>query len=213
MITIIETIKNFFKKIYQALYGERHEADSRVLELEREVAELKKNKETMKAQLDEQLAIKGLYQETGDEIRHYSNIRWVLTTLLITIAVACFSGYFSEQWSHLFMLVIGFLFLIAALAACLNFSYRTEKKVIEYKRLSDMLLSNIYDNVKSAYSLKNFKFNKNSSDDKASIWNRIFKDKVNWLLTIAILFITIVVFYFINLDSLIESTLDFLTPF
>ncbi|MES0489593.1 MAG: hypothetical protein ABUK01_06365 [Leptospirales bacterium] len=142
--------------------------------------------------------IRTLYIEAGNEIRHYSNVRSALTTFLITVALGCFATYFEKPGLHEFFKFTGFLLLAAALLACIYFSFRTEKKVIEYKKLLYKITGTpdyLSEAAKTLYitdfNLKDFR-----KENKSAIWKRVESDKMNWLLLISISLIGGLFLYF-----------------
>lgn len=70
---------------------------------------------------------KAEYAEVGNLRRHYSTVRSALTTFSLTVSFAAFSNYISQSTRPLFLVFVGIFMLLAALLACLVFSYRSEK--------------------------------------------------------------------------------------
>lgn len=114
-------------------------------------------------------------KEYGDQIRHYSTVRSGLTTFLLTVASGAFSEYFKNA-NHPFLIVTGFIFLLSAPIACLVFSRRTEKAVLRSKEAWAYL--------KGEKAMQGGKF-PDLDPTWLAVWQRVFRDKLNWLLLIA----------------------------
>ena len=80
-----------------------------------------------------------LYAEAGNEIRHYSSTRSALTTFLIALSIAAFTTKATE--SVKFLEYIAWLFLISSALTCIYFSNKTQRLVIYYKKLKNILLA------------------------------------------------------------------------
>ena len=97
----------------------------------------------------------------------------MLTTFLATVALAALSTYFNQNSAHPFLIVSGIIFLFLAIAACLLFSYRTEKTVLRFEY--------VWSYLKSGKEVQSLEF----SPETGAVWWRVCKDKMNWLLVLA----------------------------
>jgi len=135
--------------------------------------------------------IRMLYKEYGDQIRHFSTVRSALTTFLLTVALAAFSAYFNINAHPPFLIVSALIFLVAALAICLAFSYRTEKAVIRYKRIWPYLSGTDSDaNSAITTEVKSFE-----------IWQKMLADFTNYMLLAGVLLILLA---FYRRDNLLD---------
>lgn len=117
-----------------------------------------------------------LYKEYGDQVRHFSTVRSALTTFLVTVSLAAFSAFFGKDPRHPFLIVAGFILLIAAVVACLTFSFRTEKAVLRYKEVWSYLKGEKPMDVEVLPMFQPKAF---------TVWRRVAKDPMNWLLLAA----------------------------
>ena len=113
------------------------------------------------------------YKEYGDQIRHFSAVRSVLTTFLLTVAVAAFSAYLNSSQTQPFLIAAGVIFSLAAVTACVTFSFRTEKTVLRYKDMWAFL-----GGIKSM-DLEIIPVHESKS---GTIWKKVGMDPLNWLL-------------------------------
>jgi hypothetical protein len=113
------------------------------------------------------------YKEYGDQIRHFSAVRSALTTFLLTVALASFSAYFTSSPKQPFLVAAGFIFSLAAVAACVTFSFRTEKSVLRYKDMWAFLGG------EKSMDLEILRIHESKS---RTIWKKVGKDPLNWLL-------------------------------
>jgi hypothetical protein len=75
------------------------------------------------------------YAEVGNLRRHYSVVRSGLTTFCLTASLAAFASYISQAARPSFLMFIGFFMLVAALIACVVFSYRSERANLYLREL------------------------------------------------------------------------------
>ncbi len=120
-------------------------------------------------------AISVLYTEYGNEIRHYSTIRTSLTTFLITVSLTAFGTYLGKDNHSPFLVAAGLIFSLAAICACLYFSYRSEKVVMRYTRAREAFVT-VPDDTTSV----TFSDQVNGRDIRSRMW----EDPMNWLLVL-----------------------------
>ena len=75
------------------------------------------------------------YVEVANLRRHYSSVRSGLSTFCITVSLAALASYFSQASRPLFLAFVGGFMLLAALLACLIFSYRSERANLYLREL------------------------------------------------------------------------------
>ena len=139
-------------------------------------------------------AVRAVYKEYGDRVRHFSTVRSTLTTFLITVSLTAFGAYFKEA-QHLFLKAAGFIFLFAAVVECLIFSYRTEKALIGFKKYRELLDSG--KPVVKKPDCENpdwYKAIPKNNPCSNQIWGRMVKDLMNWLLMVVVVLIILAFF-------------------
>jgi len=92
------------------------------------------------------------------------------------VSLAAFSAYFNKTQTHPFLIAAGLIFLIAAVVACLTFSFRTEKAVLRYKEIWSYLKGEKPMHAELIPIL---------DPDLSTISRRMLRDPMNWLLLTA----------------------------
>ncbi len=126
------------------------------------------------------------YPALNAEIIHYSNIRSALTTFLITVSIGTLVAYLrikggngSESELVEKLLFFSHIFLFAATAVCLTFSYRTEKAILKKKALWSWAISDP--------GQDRPKYPDKSELNSTDIVAKMLADMMNWLLLIVVL--------------------------
>lgn len=123
------------------------------------------------------------YAEVGNLKRHYSTLRYGLSSFLVTVSLASFANYVAQTNPVIFLAIIGQLMLCAGLLSCLVLSYRCEKANL-YTRCVWRWLEGQSEEEPTHF----FDFNAK----KAGIVRGMCLDEMNWIMLIVAVLITIV---------------------
>ena len=69
------------------------------------------------------------YAEVGNLKRHYSTLRYGLSSFLVMVSLTAFANYFAQTNAIKFLALIRQLMLNAGLLSCLVLSYRCERQI------------------------------------------------------------------------------------
>jgi hypothetical protein len=129
------------------------------------------------------------YKKRDDDARHYSNIRSALTSFLITVGLTLLSAYFSKDHvgNRAFFMYTGFTVLLAAVASCLVFSWRTQRSAYHMRELwhwvtlktkvnGGSLCHEHYPDWRKSLPISEWR----------KLWWRMAKDAMNWALILAV---------------------------
>ena len=121
-------------------------------------------------------AARAAYSEYGSQIRHFSTTRSALTVFLVTAGMTALAAYLDKRF--LFLFVASVVFAGASLCVCLWFSYLTEKHVLRYKDIWNLL-----NGKPSEAKLENLTYDPGIF---APITRMLLHDAMNWLLLVPV---------------------------
>ena len=131
---------------------------------------------------------KAEYAEVGNLRRHYSTVRSALTTFSLTVSFAAFSNHISQPSKPLFLVFVGIFMLLAALLACLVFSYRSEKADLYTREVW------LWFGAETGEPPPQFR---DYRPKRPEIIRRMRRDEMNWVMLVAVV-LTVAAFHYLR---------------